>query len=64
MQFYLQVSAFTMMGGIHLAATVRQDTPEGAIAPVLMLSTDVLDAGDDDPVEFARDALIALLECL
>jgi hypothetical protein len=64
MQYYLEVRAFTMLGAVHLAATVRSDTPTGAIERVRALSTDVPDCGTDDPDVFARDALVALLELL
>lgn len=64
MQFYLQVAGFTTLGVIHLVATVRQDTPGGAIAPVLMRSIDVPDDGVSEPLEFLCDSLTWLLEDL
>lgn len=64
MQYYLEVRAFTMLGAVHLAATVRTDTLAGATERIRALSTDVPDAGVDDPDEFARDCLVALLELL
>lgn len=64
MQYYMDMRGFTMLGGVHLAATVRQDTPTGAIAPVLMLSIDVPDDGTDAPDEFLASCLTWLLEHL
>ena len=64
MQYFATVSAFTMLGVVHLAATVRSDTPEGATEPVLALATVVPDDGETDPQLFLHDALVALLEYL
>jgi hypothetical protein len=63
-QLYARIEAFTMLGVVHLAATVRTDTPEAATERVLALSTDVLDDGETDPRLWLRDALVALLEVL
>lgn len=64
MQVYLRVEAYSMMGQVAIAATVRTSTPEGSIEPVLALTTLVDDDGETEPVEFARGALVALLEVL
>lgn len=64
MQYYATISAFTMMGAVHLAATVRSDSPEGAIAPILSIAIDVPDEGTDAPDEFLASCLSWLLEDL
>jgi hypothetical protein len=64
MQLYARVEAFTMLGVVHLATTVRSDSPGSATELVLALSTDVPDDGETDPRAWLRDALVALLEAL
>lgn len=52
------------MGLVTTTAVVRTDSPEGSTAKVLEFATHVNDDGEDDPLEFARTALISLLEAL
>lgn len=64
MHYWCRVHAFTMLGEVHLAATVRSEGLGAAIEPVLTLSTAYPDDGEPDPHAFLRDALVALLEVL
>jgi hypothetical protein len=62
MQLYARIEAFTMLGVVHLAATVRTDIRTAATEPLLTLSTEFRDDGETDPRAWLRDALVALLE--
>lgn len=64
MQYHVTINAFTMLGGVHLAARVRTDNLEGAIVPVLDLAIDVPDDGEPDPHEFLANVCSWLLEDL
>lgn len=60
-----EVHTFDCLGNVHIAASVRQtDGLTQTSSLVLHVSTDVQGTGEDDPREWLRDALIALLETL
>lgn len=59
------VMAYTYMGRIHVGTSVHEFAPSGEANPVLLQqSTNVADDGEDDPREFLKGILIALLETL
>jgi hypothetical protein len=64
MQFYVTISAFTMLGAVHLAATVRSDSPGEATERALTIATDVPDDGETDPHAFLASVCSWLLEDL
>lgn len=61
----VHLTAYSMMGQIHVAYRVLEFTPvEEPNRTLLQETTDVLDDGETDPREYLRDALVAALEAL
>lgn len=59
------VTAYSVMGRIHVAFRVYEFTPAGeSNLTLLQQTTDVPDDGETDPREYLREALIAALEAL
>lgn len=59
------VQAFDCLGQVHVAASVRQNTGVGEVNDlVLHVFTDFQGTGEDDPREWLKDALVALVEIL
>lgn len=59
------IFAYTYMGRIHVGTSVHEFAPSGEPNPLLLQqSADVVDDGEDDPREFLKGCLIALLETL
>lgn len=66
MRYEASLSAFDMLDQVHVFVTLRA-TPESVGAhqeTVLVRSTTVPGTGEGDPVEWVRDALLAILETL
>ena len=66
MRFDLNLTAYDCLGVVVLSTSVRQtlDTPEARPDTVLHKSTTILGTGEADPTEWARDALVGMLEDL
>ena len=64
MRLLAHLQAYSMMGEVHLVATVLEDTLGGTTEPMLHFSTAVPDDGECDPHEWLRGALSAALEYL
>jgi hypothetical protein len=66
MSFYqAQVHTFDCLDSVHVAVTVRaMDDLPGPNYVVLHESTDVRGVGEQDPRQWLKDALVALIEAL
>lgn len=61
----MRVTAYDMMGEVVMTLHVDQSDGAGAgIESVLTVATEVHGVGESDEREWARDALIALVEAL
>ena len=61
----VHLTAYSMMGQIHVSYRVLEFTPvEEPNCTLLQETTDVPDDGETDPREYLREALIASLESL
>lgn len=64
-QFQAHWTAYDMLDQVHLTVRLfRYDGLESAGSLVLQESTTIRGTGEDDPREWLRDALVALLESI
>jgi len=63
---YATVNAYDVMGQVFIILSVREqgDTKEESLGTVLHTTTTVPGSGETSPTEWAKDALVALLEVL
>lgn len=66
MRYEARITAYDVMGQVHVGGVVHSQEEALAVTatPVLQFSTDVAGVGEPDPLEWLKDALIALLESL
>lgn len=66
MRYEARVTAYDVMDQVTVSIVVQRtaDTPEERPATVLCMSTTVQGEGEADPREWARDALLGMLEAL
>ena len=66
MRYDLYLSAYDCLDHVVVSSVVRQtaDTPGSLSVPVIRTATTVPGVGEPDPREWARDALVAMLEAL
>ena len=66
MRYDLMIYAYDIMDQVSCTLSVRSlpGTPEDRPVTVAHMSTTVPGVGESDPTEWARDALVAMLEAL
>lgn len=66
MRYEARVTAFDMLDQVHVALVVLEagTEPQATQQVVLRSMTTVRGEGEPDPSEWARDALVAILETL
>ena len=66
MRYEARVTAFDMLDQVHVALVVLEagDAPQVSQQVVLRSLTTVRGEGESDPSQWARDALVAILETL
>ena len=63
--YIANISFYDCMGDVMLGCTVHDlDGPDGTLTQVLTCGDQVQGTGEDNPREWLRDALVAMLEVL
>lgn len=66
MRYELRVTAFDMLDQVHIVLALMEDSdvPDVKRRTVVTRTTTVRGSGESDPSVWARDALVAAVECL